>query len=156
MSSYWAGYSGIGMYINESEFEKFMTQYLMKNEEDFKNIKENLHFVYDENAETYIIEKENILKLSDDSAGGFVFYPYFIEQKPNTEYLDTGLSLYKQNAYIFIADFDNNSVGALLENRKYNSYTEIVDEFKRKYAEYLPNDFDWNKHIGQYSCACYA
>ena len=36
MSSYWAGYSGIGMCLNVSEFEVFKTQYLLKNEEDLK------------------------------------------------------------------------------------------------------------------------
>lgn len=156
MSSYWAGYSGIGMCLNVSEFELFKTQYLLKNEEDLKKIKEKLQFEDEENIEEYILEKENILKLTDDFAEGFVFYPYFVDEKPNTEYHDTSLSLYEQNAYIFIADFDNNSVGALLENKKYNSYTEISHEFKRKFAKYLPSEFDWNKHIGQFSYACYA
>ena len=32
----------------------------------------------------------------------------------------------------------------------------FVSEFKNKLEAFLPEDFDWDAHIGIYSYACYA
>ena len=38
----------------------------------------------------------------------------------------------------------------------YKYTEEIVKEFKEKLAAYVPDDFDWESHIGFFQCASFA
>ena len=40
--------------------------------------------------------------------------------------------------------------------KSYHSYEEIREEFQLKLKAYLPEDFDWDSHIGIFSYATYA
>lgn len=44
----------------------------------------------------------------------------------------------------------------LLTTKHYTSVNDIVNEFKDAVGSYLPDDFDWEKHIGEFMCAAYA
>lgn len=165
MSNYWAGYSGIGMMLSETELEDFIEKYRKLRSAELEEYCKHLTYVpdYDDDDECekrdfidMILDKEGGFALSDAFAEGFSFFPYVYEGNPNTEYQDTSADLSTENSYILTADYNNNGVEAFFSNKKYHSYEELVDEFKRKYAEYLPEDFDWDSHIGQYSYACYA
>ena len=35
----------------------------------------------------------------------------------------------------------------------YKTIDEIVEEFKEKLAAYVPDDFDWESHVGFFQCA---
>lgn len=152
MSSYWAGYAGIGMMISEDEMKGFVSRYkkLLGDTQPDLDLSNPNDFWY------YLSNNEGVIILSNDVAEGFLFYPYMLKGKPNTEYEDTAPCLGREKVYIFPADFDNNSVGALfIPGRRYNSFEDMVSEFKRKYQMFFPEDFDWKSHIGQYQYACY-
>lgn len=57
--------------------------------------------------------------------------------------------------WAFFSDRDLASVNTL-EARPYKGYSELLEEFKNKLAAYLPEDFQWDSHIGHFSYACYA
>ena len=39
---------------------------------------------------------------------------------------------------------------------RYGSYDELLEEFRGKLEAYLPEDFGWDSHIGDFMYACYA
>ena len=43
----------------------------------------------------------------------------------------------------------------ILNGRSYAFTDEITESFKRMMKIYLPNDFDWESHIGEFACAVY-
>jgi hypothetical protein len=44
----------------------------------------------------------------------------------------------------------------VLKGESYSCEQELVDEYKEKFASFLPEDFAWRSHIGEFSCAMYA
>ena len=40
--------------------------------------------------------------------------------------------------------------------KPYDSYEDFVDEFRRKMGQYLPEDFDWDAHIGRFNYSAYC
>ena len=43
----------------------------------------------------------------------------------------------------------------LLKTKHYTSNDDIINEFKDEIGAYLPDDFDWEKHVGVFICAAY-
>ncbi len=60
-----------------------------------------------------------------------------------------------ETSYMFYSDYTLDSV-EVFEKRPYHSYQEFRQEFQDKMAAYLPDDFDWDAHIGTFSYAHYA
>ncbi|MBQ6857620.1 MAG: hypothetical protein IJO13_11025 [Lachnospiraceae bacterium] len=60
-----------------------------------------------------------------------------------------------KNLYVVFSDKDMMSVESF-EKKRYDSYEELVQEFKDKLQNYLPDDFEWDIHIGNFSYAAYA
>ncbi len=48
-----------------------------------------------------------------------------------------------------------NSVKAF-DEKPYASYQDFVQEFRDKVGSYLPEDFDWNVHLGYLSYAAWG
>lgn len=44
----------------------------------------------------------------------------------------------------------------ILSGRSYKTLDELVQDYKDTIGEYLPEDFDWESHIGFFQCAAYA
>lgn len=104
--------------------------------------------------------------ISPDDSDGMSFQPYYTNGKANIycadengentnpDYVDF-IDLRGETTYMFYSDRSLDSVKAF-ERRPYNSYEEFKQEFKDKMATYLPDDFDWDAHIGRFNYACYA
>lgn len=94
------------------------------------------------------------------------FAPYFRSGKPNwpcynannrREYVDRDYfceELSSEDCYIAFADRGFNDA-YVFERKPYASYNEFVQEFKDKFEKYLPKNFDWNAHLGNFKCVFY-
>ena len=85
MSNYWAGYSGIGMMLSETELEEFIEKYRKLRSAELEEYCKHLIYVpdYDDDDECekrdfidMILKKEGGFALSDAFAEGFSFFPY--------------------------------------------------------------------------------
>lgn len=187
MSSYWAGYSGTGLVLNQSEFNSMLKAYKDKNPEQAANIDEVMEngSIYDfdfirsiyagepisdlEDSEGKCTGKlTDVCELSDDNVDGVTFWPFYRpDGRMNVNYekedgsWDTAIYSHPiwaskdEACYVFWSDKDMSSPRAF-EQKPYESYDAFVKEFKDKLAAYLPEDFDWNAHLGYLSYACYA
>ena len=94
------------------------------------------------------------------------FAPYFCNGEPNLpcysannrrKYVDRDYfceDLSSESCYMAFADRRFNDVYAF-ERKPYASYEEFVQEFKDKFGKYLPKEFNWNAHLGNFKCVYY-
>lgn len=111
-----------------------------------------------------------ITSVSTDYCDGTWMVPYFIEKDgelvkniqrtfegnkfiPNKDFVAHDLRYDDQ--YVVFSDKRLNSPDAFIE-KPYPNYEALVQEFKDKLKAYLPDDFDWNAHIGMVDYASYA
>lgn len=168
MSSYWAGYSGVGLVLRQPEYLKFLEAYAEKhnlsktffdeyceeqsiNEHEFVRAK-----ALDDNEE---LKPFYIVEVSTDFCEGMYFKPFVYNGEPNT-FANRGNNVldYRwsdSNCYVFFSDKNMEGYDAFVE-KPYESYAAFVQEFKDKLASYLPDDFEWDEHLGNFSYACYA
>ena len=90
----------------------------------------------------------------DGSTEGFRLVPYRVNGKPNNKW-EKNENIPDNNVYVVDADKNINGMDCF-EKKAYESYEEFVSEFKDKMNGCLPEDFDWDAHIGIYSYACFA
>lgn len=132
MSSYWAGYSAIGMMLSQREMDDFIDCYKEKREKvDLLSRYLNIDLDDPDNLTDAILETEGISRVSSDHCEGLYFWPYIVDGMPNREYKDTAPSLRENAVFIFPADYDNNGIGAFFDDRKYSSLAELFCEFKK-------------------------
>lgn len=107
-----------------------------------------------------------ICELTDDHAEGVTFWPFYRSDGMMNTHANA-----KENgglesrlipvdgpdggAYVFFADMSMSGPMAF-ERKPYASYSEFIREFMDKLGAYLPQDFDWNSHLGNVAYACYA
>lgn len=148
----------------------------MIDEGDFNEIKfikgihagEEMPGLQDDKNHDYDGKTASLYELSDDNASGVTFWPFY---RPNgtmnlnekladgtwneADYSHPAWSDKNNTCYICFSEKDMNSPKAF-EETPYATYDAFVQEFKDKWAAYLPEDFDWNAHLGYLSYACYA
>lgn len=159
--SYWAGYNGHGLCLTEDEYEEFLNNYVnvqtaAENHEalcemEKLNEGECLDDVWFVSTSG---EKFSLFCADDGSMEGFRLIPYRKDGKPNEEW-DTCPQTLTDNIYVLECERPIDGMQCF-EKKAYESYEEFVAEFRRKMEAYLPEDFDWDSHIGMYNYACYA
>lgn len=106
----------------------------------------------------------NFYAMGSNEVEGAMFWPFFrptgrlnvMEVGENGERVYTiSRALKEDDTYILWSDKDMESP-RVFERPAYSSYEEFVQEFKDKVGRYLPEDFDWNGHLGSMSYACFA
>ena len=104
---------------------------------------------------------------NDDIYDGMRFMPYRVNGKFNVPYITAGeeksenpefvnwIDLRSETSYMVFSDRDLDGPMSFVR-KPYDSYEDFVDEFRRKMGQYLPEDFDWDAHIGRfnYSACC--
>lgn len=171
MSSYWAGYSGTGLVLTVPEFNKMLKQYKEKNPDQSEIIDTAIENG-DLNETGFIMSATDktftVFELSDDDVAGVTFFPFYrsdgrenvTEKKEDGkwEYLESNYPIWDLNedrCYFLFSDKDMNSVKAF-DEKPYASYQDFVQEFKNKIGGYLPENFDWDAHLGNLTYAAYA
>lgn len=159
--SYWAGYNGHGLCLTEDEYKEFLNNYVNVQtaagnhealcEMEKLNEDECLDDVWFVSPSG---EKFSLFCADDGSMEGFRLIPYRKDGKPNEEW-DTCPQTLTDNMYVLECERPIDGMQCF-EKKPYESYEEFVAEFRRKMEAYLPEDFDWDSHIGMYNYACYA
>lgn len=158
--SYWAGYSGQGLCLNEDEFYTFLEKYKEKvpktdssipKIEDFEDGEEDVQeidFLSSKGEDRF-----SFFCADDGCCEGFRLFNYRINGKKNEKYESADTP--DNNVYVLTCD---NALDGMdcFEKMPYESYEAFVQEFIDKMGAYMPDDFDWDAHIGIYSYACYA
>lgn len=129
MSSYYAGYYGIGCVLSVEEFKNFLTSYFTKHPD-----------LTEEEQEEVRIE-EYAFKRSNENG---IFHIVEI----SADYAD-GMQLLRLNK-------EDDPAGYCVDLRGKDHYEDILKEFKGKLESYLPEKFPWDERIGNYSYAYYA
>lgn len=104
---------------------------------------------------------------NDDIYDGMRFMPYRVNGKFNVPYITAGeeksknpefvdwIDLRSETSYMVFCDRDLDGPMSFVR-RPYDSYEDFVDEFRRKMGQYLPEDFDWDAHIGRFNYSAYC
>ena len=104
---------------------------------------------------------------ADDIYDGMRFMPYRVNGKFNVPYVIVGeeksenpefvnwIDLRSETSYMVFCDRDLDGPMSFVR-RPYDSYEDFVDEFRRKMGQYLPEDFDWDEHIGRFNYSAYC
>lgn len=171
MSSFWAGYSGTALVLNENEFNEMIDQYgslallFAEDDEEKEEIRclmggkdsdhgDEVDFCLREYGFTYTpdlgLKRSNrrtfeVTPVLSDDCSGMRFIPFKNEKMSWIEG--------EKDCYVFFADKDSYIPYG---KKAYKDYDELVDEFKLKLSGYLPRNFDWDMHIGYFSYAAYA
>ena len=169
MSEWNAGYYGSGLRLNEEEFMSFFKRYLALNPKELKmaieyfapgatcdqeeafeltaEADQDCGYVPSNLAGTEIAmdpeseKRFGIVRIPDDDIyDGMRFMPYRVNGKFNVP-------------YVIVGDLDG---PMSFVRRPYDSYEDFVDEFRRKMGQYLPEDFDWDAHIGRFNYSAYC
>lgn len=181
MVSYWSALSGTVLVLDKKEVKDFLKKYISVNfkageEPDEQDMKE-LNDMIDENgydempffrsvcreqftlsfptlescieADFRSMEKNifTAMLYDEDEYSGGVMYK-FDDKNGKYASVDSG-------GLLFFTDKSTRPQD-VLTGKSYKSTGEIVEEFKDKMAAYLPEDFDWDSHIGFFQCAAYA
>lgn len=176
MSSYYTNYFGhifeLKLILRENEFHDFLKRYEELN--GINGIEKEINTYYEDAIDEYCfiqsdcageyIEDDDvpprhtfrIMEFPIEESKDMVFIPYMSNGKRNMYWTEWVINLdyvqYKMGAeavYLIGSDkIVNNLVIYDGENRRFY-YMELLDEFKRKMERYLPDDFDWDKHIGR-------
>lgn len=167
MSQYWAGYHGSALVMNEQEFALFRKIYAEKREIDLEALDEiiwnngirEFEFIRSVCGQKTTFCITDILK---DDCDGMWFVPYRSNGQPNLYYKNKEgnyereeYSLRSKDLYVVFSDHTMDDPSAFVKI-PYQTYEDLINEFKEKLVGYLPEDFDWDKHIGMFSYAAYA
>lgn len=97
------------------------------------------------------------LRLNEEEFMSFFNVPYVIvdeEKSKNPEFVDW-IDLRSETSYMVFCDRDLDGPMSFVK-KPYDSYEDFVDEFRRKMGQYLPEDFDWDAHIGRINYSAYC
>lgn len=167
MSQYWAGYQSDALVLKEREYHDFLKKYASIHPET-----ENLQKYMDDELDITEVSflkscgsgEFEVVEVHTDYCDGMYFTPFRREDGSvnksiieNGEYVQvvSSFDMREDNCYIIEADHQLDSVRAF-EQRPYDSYEQFVQEFTDKMESYLPDDFDWDAHLGIFSYAQYA
>lgn len=158
--SYWAGYSGQGLCLDEKEFYAFLEKYkekVPKTDSSIPQIRDFEDGEEDVQGIKFLSGNKNerfgFFCTNDDCCEGFRLFNYRINGKKNERYQSADMP--DNNVYVLPCDHSLDGMSCF-EKMPYKDYEAFVQEFIDKMEAYLPDDFDWDAHIGIYSYACYA
>lgn len=121
-----------------------------------------------DDTEKYRDKITHICELTDDNVDGFTFWPFYNpdgKMNVNRELENGDWESAKRYHPIWESGADRCYVSwskkdmtgpRAFDEKPYESYEAFVNEFKEKWAAYLPEDFNWDAHLGYMSYACYA
>lgn len=138
-------------------------------ESEFNDMVESDEISFLRSSDLHVTDQEKyyflVVCVSPDNCDRMRFQPYYANGKinvynyekewnENTDYVAPAL-IRDERSYLFYSDHTLDSPEVFVR-RPYHSYEEFKQEFQNKMAAYLPDDFDWDAHIGRFDYACYA
>lgn len=167
MSSNWYAESGTALILDEKETIEFCKKYLKEicgrnmvkvldaytavEELDTRTLIRSKYKKADPSSIDENDEKHFQISLYEDEMSGGIFYPFECDERCGE---DDCFELYGDYYGIFFTD--KSTLPQEIFKGTYHSMDEIIDEFKEKLEDYLPEDFNWKAHIGFIQYAIYA
>lgn len=178
----WKANHGTALVLNRFEFYAFIEVYLKKTNDKERSIEQLIDEIIENNVQLirskYLETKNNVTKdehkfyvtpIMNYETDGAYLVPYFTEKDGeliknthktyqngrftlNPDYVRH--DLHWDDAYAIFSDKALDSADAF-EEKPYASYDALVQEFHDKAKAYLPEDFNWNDHIGVIDYAIY-
>lgn len=175
MSSWWSGCYGSGLVLNQKEFDGFLVKYKewnhMEGDTDLFNEEPvcEFDFVRSIYAGMNFSDSEKkgedcfwIADVLQDECDGMYFSPYMNQGKKNLYMIDGACNpeyisydMRSEDLYVIWSDKELDSVQAF-DEKPYASYEAFRNEFMEKLQRYLPEDFDWDSHLGKLRYAVYS
>ena len=178
---YWAGYHGDALVLNEEEFEAFCECYVLVNglvpfsddaDEMEERVTDYVRGMFDnepirEYSWKCAVDKQKTFQIVDvlvDECDGMVLEPFLcdghinqngFDEQGNLTILWKSHHLRCNNCYVVFAD-KNRCNGKAFFEPPYTSYGDFKQEFVGKLKDYLPDDFNWDIHLGHFRYAAYA
>ena len=167
MSSNWYAESGTALILDEKETIEFCKKYLKEicgrnmlkvpdaytavEELDTRTLIRSMYKKADPSSIEENDEKHFQISLYEDDMSGGIFYPFECDERCGE---DDCFELYGDYYGIFFTD--KSTLPQEIFKGTYSSMDEIIDEFKEKLEDYLPEDFNWKTHIGFIQYAIYG
>lgn len=156
MSQYWSGYHGTALVLKEHEFLEFLNNYTAQNhtlytpEDMLEDINEVTFFAPGSSGLEF-----QFIGISPDTCDGMVLAPFY---QPYSDAESVMLlDLRGETLYVLFSEKNMSSASVFRgKEYRYESYDELLSEFKAKLEEYLHGGFDWNSHIGDFRYAAFA
>lgn len=137
------------MPLNRSEFLTLMKHevdcYLIEKSGKYLALKyydSEVHPVYERMVFTPLLRNDNSLNVFDFNRNCIPRNPSKTRCIAPASYLILPTDYIFEGPYYF-AD----------GNKKYESPYDVINEFKKKIGMYLPEDFNWNSHVGYIQCS---
>lgn len=137
------GFSDFGIVLEEGEVIEFTRKYLKKNDTDRYN---DIFFDGDIELSEDDVNVYDCLEAVDN----YIFYV--------TEFTGEADLIYDCGTVSFesVRDYSDETMFYIplikcpnLFSKAYESFNDMVQKHKDEYAEYLPDDFNWNKRFAQ-------
>lgn len=153
-------YCGDALVLNEEEFTSFCKNYSEVNGVPSETIFDDelvreYEFCESENPSATF----NVLDILGEHHDEVHLVPFVIDGEPNVQIRNADGKITRnkvvfnfqgKDCYIITAKRDRYSMDSFGES-PYNSYDELKHEFQNLLMDYLPGDFDWDRHIGLFS-----
>lgn len=165
MSSYWAANHGIALLLSYEEMEQVIETYCKKYpDSELAEKRQEGDFYLDEEDVFTIPEREIFFFVTDvntDYADGMYFIPFkcpdgsfnVLDKCETDDYISYAWR--EPGVYALFSEHAMDSAEAFIQN-PYPTYEDLVQEFKNKLIGLVPDDFNWDAHIGRFSYATYG
>lgn len=156
MSQYWSGYHGTALVLREDEFLDFLNCYIKQRNIDLtpEEIDDELNdFVF--HSSNVLFLEFQFVRISPDTCDGMVLSPFY--QSCSDVESVTPIDLRGETLYVLFSEKNMSSASVFRgKEYRYESYDELLSEFKAKLEGYLHGGFDWNSHVGDFRYAAFA
>lgn len=160
MSSFWAGYHGTALVLEEDDREYFLKKCCEKisdidDIDDMTTQLEQCTALVDGKPLLTWEDGEavNVVVISPDFCDGMRLYPY-LGNKKGSEIPESCFLLGKDLVVIY-AEHQLDSYETLCD-KPYDGYEDLKQRYVDLLQDYLPSNFEWNRYIGSFSYAVYA
>lgn len=153
MYGYYEPYQATGCVLSGKEFAYFLQKYTAKHPE-CDITEDTLNEIYLNEYDFERSDDAGFFEVADIGSGetdGMYLCPFALEKDPKYRLID----LRGTDQYVVFSDYDPSTL-EFIEKPRYHSYADILNEFKGKLKEYLPEDFSWDKHIGRIFYTVYS
>lgn len=166
MSSYWSATNGIALVLSYEEMDEIVENYCRKYPDSKlaeKKQKEKENFILFEDD---VFEFTNgimfsVTDVNTDYADGMYFIPFkcpdgsfnTLDKCETDDYVSYAWR--EPGVYALFSEHAMDSAEAFIQN-PYPTYEDLVQEFKNKLIGLVPDDFNWDAHIGRFSYATYG
>lgn len=166
MSSFWAANHGIALVLSYEEMDEIVENYCRKYP-DYKlaekkqKEKENFILFEDDVFEFTNGIMFSVTDVNTDYADGMYFIPFkcpdgsfnTLDKCETDDYVSYAWR--EPGVYALFSEHAMDSAEAFIQN-PYPTYEDLVQEFKNKLIGLVPDDFNWDAHIGRFSYATYG